>query len=300
MIGSRSGLAAGVAGRLGAAHVKADVRTFPDGEGKITLDSEPERGMPVAVVHSTSPPVDSNLVRLLSMIREARRFTDDVTAAVPYMGYARQDRRFLGGEVVTMEVVAGLIEAAGASRVVVVDIHSREALSHFSVSAVNVSAVPELAAHFGGRDLSDPLVVSPDAGGAGGARRFAGLLGAECAALEKERDRYTGEVRIAGAGMGAVGGRDIVLVDDMISTGGSIAKAAGFLRERGCGRVFAVCTHALLVGRAAEKMRAAGVSEIVGTNTVGGQEESAGRGASVDVAGVVAEPIAKGGGPIAA
>lgn len=290
VIGRRQGLAAGVASSLGAAHVGADVRVFPDGEGKITLDSEPERGVPIAVVHSTSPPVDSNLVLLLSMIREARRFADDVTAAVPYMGYARQDRRFLDGEVVTMGAVAGIIEAAGATRIVTVDIHSEEALSHFSAPAANVSAVPELAAHFGRLRLSDPLVVSPDAGGAGRARRFADQIGADCGLLEKERDRSTGEVRIAGASTGATAGRDVVLVDDMISTGGSMAEAARFLKERGCGRVLAACTHALLVGGAPERMRAAGVSEIVGTNTVdGGPPEGV---AAVDAAGVVAAPMA--------
>lgn len=293
MIGGRNGLAAGVAGRLGAAHVKADVRVFPDGEGKITLDSRPEKGRPAAVVHSASPPVDSNLVRALSMIREARRFADDVTAVIPYMGYARQDQSFLDGEVVTMEVVAGLLESAGATRVVVVDIHSERALSHFSVPASNVSAVPELAAHFAGRGLSDPLVVSPDVGGIERTRRFAELLGAGCATLEKERDRHTGEVRIVGADLGEAAGRDIVLVDDMISTGGSIVKAAGFLKERGCGRIFAACTHAILVGEAEDRIRAAGVSEIVGTNTIDGW--SGGGNAAVDVAGTLAKAVTSHG-----
>ena len=290
VIGGRDGLSAGVAGMLRAAHVKVDVRVFPDGEGKVTLDGRPEAGARAAVVHSMSPPVDSNLVRALSMIREARRFTDDVTAAIPYMGYARQDQAFLDGEVVTMEVVAGLLESAGASRVVVIDIHSEKALSHFSVPASNVSAVPELAAHFAGRDLADPLVVSPDAGGIDRARRFAERLGAGYAVLEKERDRHTGEVRIVGADLGGSEGRDVVLVDDMISTGGSIVKAAEFLRRRGCGRIFAACTHAILVGSAEERIRGAGVSEIVGTNTIDGW--SGGRGAVVNVACTLAGAVA--------
>lgn len=296
MIGGRNGLAAGIASRLGAAHVKADVRVFPDGEGKITLDSRPEKGRPAAVVHSASPPVDSNLVRALSMIREARRFADDVTAVIPYMGYARQDQSFLDGEVVTMEVVAGLLESAGATRIVVVDIHSERALSHFSVPAANVSAVPELAAHFAGRDLSDPLVVSPDVGGVERARRFAELLGAGCATLEKERDRHTGEVRIVGADLGETAGRDVVLVDDMISTGGSIVKAAGFLKERGCGRIFAACTHALLVGGAGAKINGAGVAGVVGTNTIDGWAAGGGGAEVVDVAGIMAAALESRGG----
>lgn len=298
VVGGRGGLAAGVAGRLRASHVKADVRVFPDGEGKITLDSRLEKGMPAAVVHSVSPPVDSNLVRALSMIREARRFTDDVTAVVPYMGYARQDQVFLDGEVVTMGVVASLLESAGATRVVVVDIHSEKALSHFSVPAVNISAVPELADHFAGMDLPEPLVVSPDAGGLKRAREFASRLGAGCAVLEKERNRHTGEVRIVGSDLGETAGRDIVLVDDMISTGGSIVKAAEFLGKRGCGRIFAACTHALLVGGAGAMIGEAGVASIVGTNTIDGWSGSGGR--VVDVAGTVAEAVSDHGGPCSA
>lgn len=291
VVGGRGGLAAGVAGRLRAAHVKADVRVFPDGEGKITLDSRPEKGVPAAVVHSVSPPVDSNLVRALSMIREARRFTDDVTAVVPYMGYARQDQVFLDGEVVTMEVVASLLESAGATRVVVVDIHSEKALSHFSVPAANISAVPELADHFAGMDLPEPLVVSPDAGGLERAREFARRLGAGCAVLEKERNRHTGEVRIVGSDLGETAGRDIVLVDDMISTGGSIVKAAEFLGKRGCGRIFAACTHALLVGGAGAMIGEAGVASIVGTNTIDGWGSHDGRTEVVDVAGIMAAAL---------
>lgn len=301
MVGSRGGLAAGVAGRLRAAHVKVDVRVFPDGEGKITLDSRPEDGVPAAVVHSISPPADSNLVRALSMIREARKFTGDVTVVVPYMGYARQDQAFLDGEVVTMDVVAGLLESAGAARVVVIDIHSEKALAHFSVPAANVSAVPELADHFAGLDLPGPLVVSPDAGGIKRAREFAGRLGAECAVLEKERNRHTGEVRIVGADLGETAGRDIVLVDDMISTGGSIVKAAEFLRERGCGRIFAACTHALLVGGAGAKISESGVAKIVGTNTIDGWASHGGGTEVVDVAGIIATALeARGQGGAAA
>ena len=260
---------------------------FPDGEGKITLDSKPERGVRAAVVHSISPPVDSNLLRALSMIREVRGFTDDVTAVVPYMGYARQDQVFLDGEVVTMGVVASLLESAGASRIVVIDIHSEKALAHFSVPATNISAVPELADHFAGMDLPDPLVVSPDAGGVNRAREFARRVGAGCAVLKKERNRHTGEVRIVDADLGETTGRDIVLVDDMISTGGSIVKAAEFLRDRGCGRIFAACTHALLVGGAGAMISEAGVSRIVGTNTIDGWGAHDGGTEAVDVAGII-------------
>ena len=295
VIGCQTSLAAGIADSLGATSVKASIKVFPDGEGKITLDSEPRRGAAAVVVHSTAPPVDSNLVLLLSMIREARRFVDKVTAVVPYMGYARQDRKFLDGEVVTMGVVADLIEAAGASQIVVVDIHSEAALSYFSIPAINVSAVTELAAHFDKQHLSNPLVISPDMGGTDRARKFAELVSAECVVLEKERDRSTGDVSITGADLGTLTGRDIVLVDDMISTGGSVVKATEFLRGCGCKRVFAACTHPLLVDGAAEKMHAAGITKIVGTNTIDGGAHAGQSDVVVDVAGAVAGAVADRG-----
>ncbi len=276
------GLARKLARKLGARYIGARVRVFPDGECKMTLGSRPA-GTAV-VVQSTHPPVDSNLVRALSLIHEARRHSDRVIAVIPYMGYARQDREFLAGEITTMDVVARLFQAAGAKRLVVVDMHSTAGLKKFRIPARNVSAIPALAARLKRMRLADPLVVSPDAGGAGRAQEFAGLFGSGWASLKKHRDRRTGGISISDSDL-HVAGRDVILIDDMISTGGSIVEAARFLRRRRCKRIFVACTHALLVGDAKERIIKAGVSGITSANTI-----PVGAG-TVDVSGIIAEAI---------
>lgn len=232
-------------------------------------------------MQSTHPPADANLVRLMLMVSEAAGRADGVTVVVPYMGYARQDREFLPGEVVTIKWIAKMLADAGADRLVTVDMHSMKGLEYFGSMAKNVSAVPDLAARCRSMGLADPLAVSPDRGGRDRARLFAREMGADWLALDKERDRRTGEVSVR-SGNADVSERDIILVDDMISTGGSMIKAAAFLKGRGCGRIFAACTHALMMGEAASRIAEAGVEEVVGTNTIPG------RAGVVDVSGVIA------------
>ena len=264
---SQTGLAHNLAEILGADLITGHIRTFPDGESKVTLSGEPAGRC--VVVQSTHPPVDINLLRALLLVSEAAGRAQSVAAVVPYMGYARQDREFLPGEVVTLKHVAGLFAGAGADRLVTVDIHSMKGLEYFGGMGQNVSAVPDLAAHFAGMDMADPLAVSPDMGGRERARIFAESIHTGWLALEKERDRTTGEVSVRSEGAD-VSDRDIILVDDMISTGGSIVSAAGFLRGCGCGRIFAACTHALMVGDAAARIAGAGVEGVVAANTIPG------------------------------
>ena len=201
------------------------------------------------------------------------------------MGYARQDRQFLPGEIITMELVAKMFKAAGASKVFIVDIHSTTALEHFAIPAKNISAVEELAKHFKKMTLQDPLVVSPDKGGVERAKNFAKFLGVNYTALEKHRDRKTGNVEIKSKGLDGVKGRDIILVDDMISTGGSIVKAAEFLKKQKSGKVYACCTHALLIGDAEKNIIKAGVTKIISANTIPGKTSV------VDVSPIIAKAI---------
>ncbi len=276
-------LARRIATKLKSKYVGCDLRVFPDGEGKITLRSRPAGK--IIVVQSVYPPVDSNLVRVLALVSQARKYSAQVYAVIPYMGYARQDREFLPGEIVTMSLVGKMLKAAGATRVIVVDIHSMMALKHFPIPAKNATAIGELARYFGKLSLHDPLVVSPDMGGLERARNFASLMGLDYIALKKHRDRRTGEVSIKSPDHSEVRGRDLILVDDMISTGGSIVKAAEHLKRQKCGRVYASCTHALLIGDAEKRIRKAGVAKIVSTNTIPG------RTSLVDVSSVIVEAI---------
>lgn len=276
-------LARKIASKLRSKYIGCDLRIFPDGESKITLREKP-RGK-IVVVQSAYPPVDSNLIRALALISQAREYSDEVYSVVPYLGYARQDREFLSGEVVTMSLVAKMFKAAGATKIIVVDIHSKRALEHFKIRAKNVSAVEELVKYFKKLSLRDPLVVSPDSGGVERARNFAELMDVSHTALEKHRDRKTGEVMIKSGTLQDVRGRDIVLVDDMISTGGSIVKAAEFLKRQKCGKIYASCTHALLIGDAQEKIRKVGVTDIISTNTIPSNTSV------VDVSSVIAKAI---------
>ncbi len=272
-----------IARRLKAPYVEAKTRVFPDGESKITFGHIPKNSI-VLVVQSTYPPVDTNLLQALSIISQVRKVSSKIYAIIPYMGYARQDRQFLSGEVVTMSIVAKMIQAAGAKKIVVVDIHSKTALNHFKIPKENVSAIPELAKYFKKMKLKNALVVSPDMGGSLRAKKFAGLLNIGFIALKKSRNRNTGKVLIQSSKVD-VRGKDLILVDDIISTGGSIIKAAQFLKRQKCKRVFVACTHGLFVEGAEKKIKKAGVSRIISTNTIP-------RGTSkVDVSGVITESI---------
>ena len=276
-------LARKIASKLKSKYVGCQLRVFPDSESKITLDDIPKGR--IIVVQSVYPPVDSNLIHALALISQARKYSSHVYAVIPYMGYARQDKEFLPGEAVTMSLVAKMLKTAGASRVIVVDIHSMMALKHFTIPAKNVSAIEELVKHFKKLSLKDPLVVSPDLGGSERAKNFAGLLGVDYIALDKHRDRKTGEISIRSSELQEVRGRDIILLDDMISSGGSIVKATEFLKKQKCGRIYASCTHALLVGDAEKRIRKAGVTKIISTNTIPGKTSI------IDVSPVIVKAI---------
>lgn len=277
-------LAKRLAKKLKANYTSSELRIFPDGEGKITISSKPKKGK-IIVVNSTYPSVDSKIIQTLSLISKARQFSSQVICVIPYIGYARQDREFLPGEIVTLSVIAKLLKAAGASKIIVVDIHSKLGLKHFQIPIKDVTAVPELVNYFKKLHLKDPLVVSPDFGGAKRAKEFARLYGTSFIALKKQRDRKTGRVEIKTANLNQVRGRDIVLVDDMISTGGSIVKATTFLKKQKCGKVFVACTHALLIDNAEKKIRRAGVSQIISANTIPSNVSV------VDVSGAIAKAI---------
>jgi ribose-phosphate pyrophosphokinase len=278
-----SDLAKRIARKLKATYIKTEKKVFPDGESKITINQIPKKSI-VVVVQSTNPPVDSNLLELLSIVSKVQKFSSKVYAVIPYMGYARQDREFLGGEIVTIGVIGKLLKASGVKKVLTVDIHSKLALKELKIPSENVSAMEVLVNHFKKMRIKEPLVVSPDLGGKERAKQFANLLKTDFIALKKHRDRKTGKVTIL-SGKINVKNRDLIIVDDMISTGGSIFKATQFLKKHKCKRVFVACTHALLVNDAAKKIKNAGVSQIISTNTIPGDS------AKVDVSKVISDAL---------
>jgi ribose-phosphate pyrophosphokinase len=281
---SSEDLARKLSRKIKANLVKSEVRVFADGESKITLSGKLSKRKTI-VVQSIYPPVDTNLVQALSLISKAKETSSEVIAVIPYMGYARQDREFLPGEIVTMKVLGKLFKGAGASKIIAVDIHSMIGFKHFTIKTKNVSAIPDLAQYFKKLSLNNPLVVSPDQGGKDRAKEFAKNFESEYIALEKKRDRKTGKVTIKTKNSDQVAGRDLILVDDMISTGGSIIKATQFLKKQKCKRVYVACTHALLMNDAEKKIRKAGVTRIISANTIPGKTSV------VDVSRTIAKAI---------
>lgn len=255
-----------VARRLGLDVLDLELTIFPDGESKIKIGRDIQRDS-VVIIQSTYPPVDRNLMQLLFAAHKLSEMGAEVYAFVPYLAYARQDKEFLKGEVVSIAVVARLMRAAGIKRLDTVDIHSVNALAYFAFPAHTISAIPLLAEYLKKHyRLKDPIAVSPDLGGAARVEGFASIMRIEHLVLKKARDRVTGEVSLEDIKV-SLEGRDAVLVDDIISTGGSIEKAAKLLYKKGARKVYAACTHPLLLGDALERLKKAGV-EVIGTNTV--------------------------------
>ncbi len=277
-----SELAEKIAKRLGVQLVATDLRIFSDGESKIRMI---RAGKNCVIVQSTHPPTDTHIMQALMMARKcAEDGAHDICVVIPYLAYARQDRPFLDGEVVSIALVAKLLEAAGVRHVVTVDIHSQLAMSHFA-SIQNVSSIPLLADYASRMKLQRPVAVSPDSGGADRANEFAKRLKADAVALRKSRDKTTGEVAVDEKLDINVSGRDVILIDDIISSGGSIIKAAELLRKKGASKVYAMCAHALLIGDAAQRVMAAGVQDIISTNSIPGDH------ARVDLSPVIAEAL---------
>jgi ribose-phosphate pyrophosphokinase len=276
-------LAKKISKKINANLVKSEVRIFADGESKTTLNGKISKKKSI-VVQSIYPPVDTNLIQALSLISKAKETSSEVIAVIPYMGYARQDREFLPGEIVTMKVLGKLFKGAGASKIIAVDIHSMISFKHFTIKTKNVSAIPELVLYIKKLRLKNPLVVSPDQGGKERAREFAKELGSEYIALEKTRDRKTGKVQIKTKDID-VANRDLILVDDMISTGESIVKATQFLKKQKCKKVYVACTHALLMNDAEKKIKKVGVTKIISANTIPGKTSI------VDISNTIAKAI---------
>ena len=260
-------LAKKIAKKMHVNYLKTKVRVFPDGESKITILGN-IKNKTIIVVSATDPPVDTNLIHTLSLITKSRESSSEVIAVVPYMGYAKQDKEFLKGEIITIKVIAKLFKAAGATKLVVVDFHSPNALSFFKIPIKNIRTTDLFAKHFKKYKLKEPLVVAPDLFWKSNAEKFANRLGATVIALNKKRDRNTGKLTIKSTLPKFVKGRDMILFDDMVSSGGSIVKAIQFLKRKNFRKIYVACTHPILVDNAENKIKKLGVKEIIGTNSV--------------------------------
>ncbi|MGH2637767.1 MAG: ribose-phosphate diphosphokinase [Rhabdochlamydiaceae bacterium] len=261
-------VAANLSAKLGAKLISVEAIDFPDGESKIRISDE-VRNKRVIVVQSTYPPVDKHLMQLLLLAHKLSEDGADVFAAVPYLGYARQDKEFLKGEIISLGIIAHLMRSVGIKRMVTVDIHSVQALGLFSFPVYSCSSIPLLAEYVAKNyKLQRPISVSPDFGSSTRVEAFAAVLKSEFVSFNKKRDRVTGEVATEEQRNLNLLGRDAIIIDDMISTGGSVIKSAQLLKKYGANRVIAACAHPVLIGGALDKIKSAGVDDLVATNTV--------------------------------
>lgn len=260
------GLAEAVAREMGVAAGAAETERFPDGEVTVRLE-ESVRGKDVFVVQPTSPPVNDNLMELLAFADAARRSAAGrITAVVPYFGYARADRRNQRREPITASLVAALMQAAGIAHVVTVDLHTPQIEGFFSIPVDSLSAVGTLAGELRGRVAPDTVVVSPDAGRVKLATEYARELDAPLAVLHKRRQ--SGSETETTQLVGEVEGRPCLLVDDIVSTGGTLVGSVRALREAGAAGVRVAATHGLFLRDALGRLAAEGVEELLVTDTV--------------------------------
>jgi ribose-phosphate pyrophosphokinase len=243
-------------------------KTFPDGESYVRLEGEVQKE-DVAIVQTTSPPQDSRLIQLALMASAARKSgARSVTAIVPYLAYARQDRAFLRGEAVSIETIANMLKVSGVDNLITVNVHQEKILDRFPFPARSVSAVPLLAEYFKQRGFGNAFALAPDEGAMHIADEARKVLSGRSGYLEKHRDRYTGQLTVEKRERFDVKGRTVIIFDDIISTGDTIASAAKIMKEHGAERVYAACVHTLLIGDAEKRILDAGVEEIVGTDSV--------------------------------
>jgi ribose-phosphate pyrophosphokinase len=263
---SNPALAAEIAQAMNVSLGRAEVGRFPEGEIKVKIHDN-IRGADVFIIQSTCPPVNDNLVELLVMIDAARRASARrITAVVPYFGYARQDRKDQPRVPITAKLVANLITEAGADRVLTMDLHAQQIQGFFDIPVDHLMALPVLVEHIRELKLQDLSICTADVGGIKGAWRFAERLNAPLAIVDKKR---SGDTHVeALALIGEVKGKNIVIPDDMIATGGTLVNAANFLRQNGAKELYACCTHGVFSGNAVERLKTAGFKQVVMTNTI--------------------------------
>jgi ribose-phosphate pyrophosphokinase len=258
-------LAIEIGKRLAESPLGATIRNFADGEIFVRID-ENARGRDVFIIQSTSTPAD-NIMELLLLIDAARRASAArITAVVPYYGYGRQDRKDQPRVAIGAKLVANLIGAAGADRLLGIDFHQHQIQAFFDLPVDHLYAAPVLTRYFRGLGLEGLVVVAPDVGSAKMARGFAKRLKASFAIIDKRRPAPN-EAEVLHV-VGEVKDRPCLISDDMVDTGGTMASAVHALKERGATRVYASATHALLSGKAVERLSASPLEELVVTNTV--------------------------------
>ncbi|MBL8170031.1 MAG: ribose-phosphate pyrophosphokinase [Acidobacteria bacterium] len=270
-------LAQEICAYLGLELGRANTTRFPDGEFNFQI-LENVRGSDVFIVQPTCPPVDSHLMELLIMIDAFRRSSADrITAVIPYYGYARGDKKDRPRIPISARLVANLITTAGANRVLTIDLHAPQIQGFFDIPVDHLFAAPVMIDYFTNNRIDDLVVVAPDPGGAERARAYAKRLDADFAIVDKRREKSQpghAEAEVMNV-VGQVEGRDVLIVDDMMDTAGTLTKVAEALQKKGAKRVLTSCVHAVLSGNAIERIKNSPLEKVIMTNTLPPKEACA-------------------------
>ena len=261
-----------IAKYLGIPLSEASIKRFSDGEISIQI-GESVHGKDVFIIQPTCAPTDTNLMELLILTDALKRSSaSTVTAVIPYFGYARQDRKAAPRVSITAKLVANMIEIAGIDRVVTMDLHAGQIQGFFDIPVDNLYGTITFINYLKNKHLSNPIVASPDVGGVARARSLAKQLNLDLAIIDKRREKAN-ESEVMNV-IGDVNGKDVILIDDMVDTAGTLIKAAAAFKERGATSVTAFCTHPVLSGPAYERIAAGAIDELVVTDTIPLKEQN--------------------------
>ncbi|WP_088043537.1 ribose-phosphate diphosphokinase [Bacillus sp. EAC] len=289
-LNSNPKLAEEIAKHIGVELGKCSVSRFSDGEVQINIE-ESIRGCDVFIIQSTSFPVNESIMELLIMIDALKRASaKTINLVIPYYGYARQDRKARSREPITSKLVANLLETAGSTRVITLDLHAPQIQGFFDIPIDHLLGVPILSDYFRKKQLEDIVIVSPDHGGVTRARKMADRLKAPIAIIDKRRPRpNVSEVMNI---IGNIEGKTAILIDDIIDTAGTITLAANALVEHGAKDVYACCTHPVLSGPAIDRIENSCIKELVVTNSIClAEEKKTEKLVELSVAGLLGEAI---------
>ena len=289
-LSSSKKLAQDIASILGPKVGDCKVHHFADGEILCEI-GESVRGKDVFIVQSTSNPVTENLMEILVLTDALKRASArEITAVIPYFGYARQDRKAKPRQPITSKLVADLLTTAGVNRVVTVDLHAAQIQGFFDIPVDEMQALPLLIKYFRKKKVQDLCVVSPDHGGATRARKMSEAFDCPIAIIDKRRPRPN-VAEVMGI-IGNVEGKNCILIDDMIDTAGTITAGVDMLKQKGAKDVYIACTHGVLSGPAVERLSTCAAKEVVITNTIEiPQDKKFDKLVSVSVAGLLAHTI---------
>ena len=282
-------LARAICKSIGVPLGKCDIKPFPDGETFIKIE-ENVRGEEVFIVQPTSPPTNHNLMELFIIIDALRRASAKrITAVLPFYGYARQDRKDQPRVPITAKLVANLLVAAGANRILTIDLHAQQIQGFFDIPVDHLYAAPVMYEYLRRKNLKDLVVVSPDVGGLKMAHAYAQTLEAGLAIVAKRR-KSASDVE-AMAGIGDIKGKNILLVDDLTETAGTLTQAAALLKKKGAKQILACVSHAILSETGIERLRKSVIDELITTDTVQRPPIDGVKIVTLSVAGLLGEAI---------